>query len=377
MNEFYMTKYLSNTLPKPVYNVVKKQEKGLLPFDKVLLHACEFFGMDLKGLFDYVKYQFTYFTKTPMDFKGEDYILTENLPHNYFRLYHNCSKISPDELYRTLTVRAYCRKYMKPYISPDELLFNTYVDNIIIGEKPLHVGYCANIALYVYNSEEIPEDIMNRIHAKIEADKPKYCIFNSDIKLKDRDAMIEKILQDKIAECYDPKLTDAQNAANAGVCFNTFKKWAVANKKTKSDRHLMEVEFVKNNFDNDLTIKENFESPLMQSLNISFSTFKRILKEIKEQKKPINEPYQPEIAQPKEIYTQTGPDAKMEPETAQNEPKQHEIKINMADNGLNAVNTDIFINKETPGRALSLSDPFVNATINTGLMLNKQVVMAI
>ena len=141
---------------KPIYNILKKKEHGELLVDKYLLFLLEKFDKDVRGIFDYFHHQYNYFIKTPVDFMGDDYILAEDIPDNYFILYHNTKKVASKDLYRVLTVRAYCRKVMKPYITVDELLFNIYIDNLRIAATPLHVGYCTNIVEHVYKATAIP-----------------------------------------------------------------------------------------------------------------------------------------------------------------------------------------------------------------------------
>lgn len=288
-------------LPKPVYNILKEKENGTLLVDKYLLAILEKYGSNIKAIFEHFSNQYTYFIKTPIDFMGKDYILVDDMPNNYFRLYHNSKKVSREEIYRILTVRAYCRKVMKPKISVDELLFNVYVDNIRLAVFPLHIGYCANIAEHVYRATEIPEDIKKRINDKIAADRPEICIFKPNTKLEDRKKIMEDIIKEKIARVYDPKLTDRENAENAGVCFNTFKKWAQENGCTKQQRMQADIAYVKEHYDPDMTIKGNYENnEFIADMGISFSTFKNILKKIKQEDKqtePIIAPCQPETVQ--------------------------------------------------------------------------------
>lgn len=220
-------------LPKSIYNTIQQVKKGISPFDTTLLKACEVFQNNLPALFDFINCQYTYFTKTPLDFMGEDYILAENVPDNYCTLFHNIYKVNSKNIYRTLTVRCYFRKVMKPNISINEMLFNCCIDNILIAEDPIHVAACATIVQHVSESTEIPEDIKKRIDERIKADKPEICVFKPNTKPEERMRIIEKILRDKIAQTYNPKLTDKENAKNAGVCLDTFKKWAKANGKTK------------------------------------------------------------------------------------------------------------------------------------------------
>ena len=285
-------------LPKPVYNILKEKEKGTLLVDKYLLAILEKYGSNIKAIFEHFSNQYTYFIKTPIDFMGKDYILVDDMPNNYFRLYHNSKKVSREEIYRILTVRAYYRKVMKPKISVDELLFNVYVDNIRLAVFPLHIGYCANIAEHVSRATEIREDIKKRINDKIAADRPEICIFKPNTKLEDRKKIMEDIIKEKIARVYDPKLTDRENAENAGVCFNTFKKWAQENGCTKQQRMQPDIAYVKEHYDPDMTIKGNYENnEFIADMCISFSTFKNILKKIKQEDKqtePIIAPCQPE-----------------------------------------------------------------------------------
>lgn len=131
---------------------------------------------------------------------------------------------------------------------------------------------------------------------------------------------MEEIVKNKISKVYDPKLTDKENAEKAGVCFNTFKKWAVENKKTKQDRIQQDIQYVREHYDNDLTIKKNFEeNPFIIEMNISFGTFKNIIKKMKQQDKetePIKAPEQPEIVQAKQAATEQPKSVQNEPETS-------------------------------------------------------------
>lgn len=86
-----------------------------------------------------------------------------------------------------------------------------------------------------------------------------------------------------------------------------------------------DIEYVRKHFDYDMTIKANFEeNPLIMAMGISFSTFKNILKRIKQQDKEsqptdcIEAPYHPETIEDKETITQTCPDAEMKPEMTRN-----------------------------------------------------------
>lgn len=314
-------------LSKSAYNTVQQVKKGISPFDTTLLKACEQFQNNIPALFDFVNCQYTYFTKTPLDFMDKDYILVENLPDNYLRLYHNTTKIScSKDLYRILTVRCYFRKVMKPYININEMLFNAYIDNKLIGADPFHVAVCANIVQHVYEANDIPEDIKKRIEEKIQADRPEICVFKPNIKSEDRMKIIEMILRDRIAQTYNPDLTDNENAKNAGVCLNTFKKWAKANGNTKQDRMQKDIDYVRQHFDYDMTIKANFEqNPLIIAMGISFSTFKNILKRMKQQDKEtqpaacIEAPYHPETTEDKQTAILACPDATREPEMSHNQ----------------------------------------------------------
>lgn len=317
-----MFNYLSlkKDLSKSAYRVIKHINNGnAMQFDKVLLDVLYNYPNDLKGIFHFVAYQYTYYIKTPLNFQCKDYILKEDLPDNYFRLYFNKTKISPEKLDSTLKVRAYCRWWMRrKRININELIFNLYIDNLLIAEKPVDVFRCANIAWHVCESTAIPMSIWKNIEAKIKKDNDsiKYCVFKENLTLSERNIAMSEAINERISKYYDPKLTDVQNAEKAGVCFNTFKKWAIENNKTKKDRHVQEVEYVRMNYDTNLTIKQNFESPVMQYLNISFSTFKRILKEIKNAPEcGLNQPYQPEIVKSNTKYTE-------EKETPQNDFNQ-------------------------------------------------------
>lgn len=167
--------------------------------------------------------------------------------------------------------------------------------------------------------------IFNNIEAKIKADrdKIKFCVFQEKISLNRRKEIMQEIIKDKIEKTYDPNLTDLENAEKAGVCFNTFKKWAIENKKTKSDRQHEQIEFIKKNYDHSLSINKNFELPEMQTLNVSLSTFKRLVKKTKIEKQSIDLPEPQIIELPEQVTTE-------KVDVPQNEPKQRLCPKNAA-----------------------------------------------
>lgn len=229
----------------------------------------------------------TYFKRTPCDFNCKQlFIPKEDLPSNYIDFYVSDKyKKTGDDLISFLLKRGIYRMYAVSSVSSTDLLYNMVIDFRLYATPDNSVQSqieelfrCVQFLMKYDKQNLFTIAGVETLHY-YSLNLIKEGIYSKSVKTKqDREMAKKQYTDNKISRIYRKDLTIKANAKRAGVSETRMKEWIAEFGALKQERMLNRLAIIKTVYDKTKSIKENFDNPEIQKLNISFRTYQREVK---------------------------------------------------------------------------------------------------
>ena len=276
---FYSVNMFPWTLDETLYYSIKKDaEEDSIPFNSFMLADME--KQDYATFtHSYSKrYGYIYRTEKPdwLEYNGIWYQMTDE---DYLALWHYPQKITDGDHRRTkMALRCCLRRLMKPEITPDELIYQLYIDRERYFDNSDGVLDVETMKRKVENALRLTqEELLEACSGVIEYwkdNRPQF-ILHPDTQEPEiaRRFIARELNYQWLDAAYDTDLSLQENLPNLYVSRATvYRYWKDRNGCSKKEYNLR---IFKENYDPNLTNKENIDILKSRGLSISERTMKR------------------------------------------------------------------------------------------------------